>query len=236
MQQIRLQRTIARPNLTFMSHTDPHDAFISDLRYLYMRRVFFLAPEEGTMLVRSLAYMLFGLVAAAHGATVLKSQELKLPLEFEANRGQFAPEVLFLARTSSHFVYLTREGITLGLSSGAQPAAALRMNFVNGNRGARVAPEGRLPGVSNYFVGNDPSSWQREVPHYGRVRYRSRVAGNRPRIPRPRPGPGIRFRRLPGRRSIRHSLELYSRPQPKPRPPWQPADRDRLRHGGAALA
>ena len=29
----------------------------------------------------------------------------------------------------------------------------------------------RLPGISNYFIGNDPSKWQREIPHYAKVRY-----------------------------------------------------------------
>ena len=30
---------------------------------------------------------------------------------------------------------------------------------------------GKLPGASNYFIGNDPARWQREVPNYTKVRY-----------------------------------------------------------------
>jgi len=96
-----------------------------------------------------------------------------LPLEFEANRGQFGPEVIFLARTSSHFIYLTREGMTLGLNGNAQRGRAVQMNLVHADRSAAVAPESPLPGISNYLIGNDPSRWRRNVPHYARVRYGS---------------------------------------------------------------
>ena len=30
---------------------------------------------------------------------------------------------------------------------------------------------------TNYFVGQDPASWRRDVPHYARVRYRGVYAG-----------------------------------------------------------
>jgi uncharacterized protein (TIGR03437 family) len=120
------------------------------------------------MFRRGSLFLLIGLVART-----AKSQELKLPLEFEANRGQFAAEVLFLARTPNHFVYLTREGMTLGLSGDAQRGGALRMRLLDADPSAAVAPESRLPGISNYFIGKDPSRWHRDVPHYGRVRYRS---------------------------------------------------------------
>ena len=116
--------------------------------------------------------LLVGIAGAVQGATV-KSQELRLPLEFEANRGQFAQEVLFLARTPNHFISLTRGGMTLGLSGSDQRGAALQMKLVDAKPSAGVVPESRLPGISNYFIGNDSSRWQRDVPHYGRIRYRA---------------------------------------------------------------
>ena len=125
------------------------------------------------MPLRTLLYLWIGLAAGAQAASMVKSQDLKLPLEFETNRGQFAPEVLFLARTASHFVYLTPAGMTLGLSGSTQRGAALQMQLVHANASSRVVPESRLAGVSNYFIGNDPSGWQRQVPHYGRIRYRA---------------------------------------------------------------
>lgn len=123
------------------------------------------------MLSRGSLCLLLTLIGGAQAATAVRSREVRLPLEFEANQGQFATQVLFLARTPSHFVYLTRDGMTLGLSSSAQRGAALRMRLVDANRSVTVAPENRLAGISNYFIGNDRSRWHRGVPHYGRIRY-----------------------------------------------------------------
>lgn len=128
------------------------------------------------MIKTGLLFLLAGLTFAQSAAPV-QNHEMRMPLEFEANRGQFAPEVLFLARAPEHFIYLTRQGLTLGLNSSSQGGTALQMKLVNAAVGAEVAPEGRMPGVSNYFIGNNPAQWQREAPHYSRIRYRSVWAG-----------------------------------------------------------
>jgi uncharacterized protein (TIGR03437 family) len=104
-------------------------------------------------------------------AVAFAAGQVALPLEFEANAGQFAPEVLYLARTSTHFVYLTRDGVTLGLTGDSAPGSALRVTLAGANLRARIAAEAQAAGVSNYLVGNDASQWRRGVPHFGRVRY-----------------------------------------------------------------
>jgi hypothetical protein len=98
-------------------------------------------------------------------------QPVALPLEFETNTGQFASEVLYLARTSNHFVYLTHTSMTLGLTNAREPGATLRMTLVDANRHASTTGEARSAGVSNYLIGNDPARWRRGVAHYGSVRY-----------------------------------------------------------------
>ena len=35
----------------------------------------------------------------------------------------------------------------------------------------------QLPGRSNYFIGNDPSRWRRNVPQFSRVQYRNLYSG-----------------------------------------------------------
>lgn len=35
----------------------------------------------------------------------------------------------------------------------------------------------RLPGTSNYFIGNDESAWRRNMPHYARIEYREVYPG-----------------------------------------------------------
>ena len=94
------------------------------------------------------------LALAAHASPPVTAENLKLPLEFEANHGQFTPDVLYLARASSHFVYLTQLGFTVGVSGSNRRGAALRMQFAGADSSAAIAPESPLPGVSNYFMGN----------------------------------------------------------------------------------
>jgi hypothetical protein len=104
-------------------------------------------------------------------AGAVKSQRVSLPLDFEINNGQFTPNVLYLARTANHFIYLTRAGMTLGLSSAHESGAVLPMTLLHANPRTSITADAGAGGVSNYFFGNDPALWKRAVPHYGRVRY-----------------------------------------------------------------
>jgi hypothetical protein len=40
-----------------------------------------------------------------------------------------------------------------------------------GSRPARAIAQEPLPGKANYFFGNDPAKWRRDVPTFARVRY-----------------------------------------------------------------
>jgi hypothetical protein len=115
--------------------------------------------------------LLAGVLAGAVSGAAVQDRPVSLPLEFEVNVGQFAPDVLYLARTGNHFVYLTRSGMTLGLTNENEPGAILPMRLVGANQRTSIAPEARAGGVSNYFIGSDPAKWKRGVAHFGRVRY-----------------------------------------------------------------
>src|SRR5258705_343389 len=100
----------------------------------------------------------------------------KLPLSFEINRGQTNPEVKFMARGQGYGLFLTSSGAVLRF---AQPAnhesvdqtkpANERVQEPSSSRGGTVTmrfngsrsvshPVGldKLPGKSNYFIGNKP--------------------------------------------------------------------------------
>jgi hypothetical protein len=49
--------------------------------------------------------------------------------------------------------------------------AVLRMKFRNANPAANVTGIEALPGTANYFIGDDPSKWQINVPTYAKVKY-----------------------------------------------------------------
>src|ERR1022692_2021146 len=94
----------------------------------------------------------------------------KLPLSFEANRGQTARQVKFLARGPGYTLFLTPDAAVLSLHR-QKTNAVLRMKLQGANARASVTGADALPGKSNYFIGSDPSQWRTDVPTYAGVKY-----------------------------------------------------------------
>jgi len=120
----------------------------------------------------------------------------KLPLSFEANAGQADASVRFLARGAGYGLYLAsheavielRKGDCAGMSTrriaidGSEAACqqdVVRMRLAGASIGAASAPVGeeQLPGIANYFIGDDPAKWHTNVPTYAKVRYPSVYPG-----------------------------------------------------------
>ena len=148
-------------------------------------------------LTRSISLSVFIFVLAI-GATALRQapkaqasmeggrvEEMKraygrLPMNFEANRGQAAEEVRFLARGHGYQVFLTDAEAVLRLQAGeAAPGEAgdgetprqgqLRFRVEGGSSSGRLTGRQELRTKSNYLIGNDPAAWRTEIPNYGRV-------------------------------------------------------------------
>ena len=95
---------------------------------------------------------------------------------FEVNEGQTDSQALFLTRTPNYTAFITQQGfMTSGpVGNAAQPNAAPTemaqdIQFLNTNPTATPIAQQLLPGVSNYFIGNDPTQWLTRVPNYGQV-------------------------------------------------------------------
>lgn len=123
----------------------------------------------------------------------------KLPLTFEANRGQTSSEVKFLARGMGYTAYLTAGAIVLSLRHNQtapvqeastvpvmkQPApnqfeplnTTLQFNLVGATKNPIVIGEDQQPGRVNYFIGKDPAKWHTNVPTYAKVRYKNVYPG-----------------------------------------------------------
>src|SRR5262249_22655511 len=115
----------------------------------------------------------------------------RLPLHFEANRGQTAEPVKFLARSPGHTVFLTSTDAVVTFTSSPQNArigrtsvtrarsayATLRWTVVGANPATHVAGRRPLTGTANYFVGKDPARWRANVPMYAAVHYRDVYPG-----------------------------------------------------------
>jgi hypothetical protein len=133
----------------------------------------------------------------------IQASYASLPLAFEANQGQTDSQVKYVARGNGYTLFLTANDAVFALQSRAAVSAAfplrrgaamqaktpaprdtkkdltavVRMQLIGGNSLAKVSASGQLPGKSNYFLGNDPSKWHADVPHYARVSYQDVYPG-----------------------------------------------------------
>src|SRR5215510_13746024 len=98
----------------------------------------------------------------------------KLPLSFEANRGQTDGQVKFLSRGHGYGLYLTGTETVLKLRD---ESSALRMKLLGANPRPQVAGVNQLPGKTNYFIGNDPKKWRKDIPTYAKVKYEAVYPG-----------------------------------------------------------
>ncbi|MEP7337651.1 MAG: hypothetical protein ABI977_07880, partial [Acidobacteriota bacterium] len=126
----------------------------------------------------------------------------KLPLGFEANRGQTSASVKYLSRGAGYTFFLTANEAVMELrraSAGStsmgsaqnsldarvarrtpqsdSQSATLRMKLVGANQRPRITGAEELPGKTNYFLGNDPNQWRKDVPTFGKVKYEAVYPG-----------------------------------------------------------
>jgi hypothetical protein len=96
-----------------------------------------------------------------------------LPLAFEVNRGQAAPDVRFLARGNGYTLYLTTtDAIIAGSAAHAGAAQMTRFHLVGANTQAAIVGLGRQPGTTNYLIGKNLRQWHTGVSLFNKVAYR----------------------------------------------------------------
>jgi len=94
-------------------------------------------------------------------------------LGFELNQGQTNETVKVIARTAEYTLFITAEEAVFAGRDGSVE----RMKLLGANRKTHVEPLEKQLGITNYFIGNDPSKWRTNVPHYGRVELREVYPG-----------------------------------------------------------
>ncbi len=123
----------------------------------------------------------------------------KLPLGFEQNLGQTDPQVRFISRGSGYELFLTPQEAVLSLryskpmgrsplerlayrralrkTEGTEKVSVLRMHLEGANPTPEVVGLNRLPGRTDYYIGNDPKKWRTDVPSYAQVQYQGIYPG-----------------------------------------------------------
>jgi len=84
------------------------------------------------------------------------SRLMALPLWFEPNGDHFQARHLLLSPTQA-VIHIRESRVVLTLQ--------------HANPHARAEALDQVPGISNYYVGNDPKEWRTDVPHFARVQY-----------------------------------------------------------------
>src|SRR3989475_11166498 len=138
-----------------------------------------------SMLALFTFFAAFALPAPAATQARVSESYGKLPIHFEANRGQTDKDVRFLSRGAGYSLYLTASEAVLVLAKpdadakrdarGAQArpdtpvqakSVALRMSLVGAARDPLVSGLEEQAGKANYFIGKDPAKWRTKVPTY----------------------------------------------------------------------
>ena len=88
-----------------------------------------------------------------------------LPAHFEPGT---SPDTYTIRRAGLH-LRLDADGADMMLTRGS--GSSVLSLTLEGAAPRATRPENLLPGVSNYFLGDDPRAWRTGVPHYARVRY-----------------------------------------------------------------
>jgi hypothetical protein len=107
----------------------------------------------------------------------------KLPMSFELNKGQTAAPVKFISRGLGYQLFLTGNEAVLKLQkphapdSDVREGSVLRLKMIGANTAPHAEGQDELPGKVNYFNGNDPERWLRNLPTYARVNFKDVYPG-----------------------------------------------------------
>lgn len=129
---------------------------------------------------------------------VVTATMLGMPLQFEANHGQVDAPVKFLVRGKGYTLFLTPTESVMVLQQRETPAergphakpdpaalrepapikqSVVRMKLEGANPSPAIDGMDQLPGIVNYFIGNDPAKWRTNIPTYAKVHYKDAYPG-----------------------------------------------------------
>ncbi|HEY0765425.1 MAG TPA: SBBP repeat-containing protein [Pyrinomonadaceae bacterium] len=120
----------------------------------------------------------------------------QLPLSFEINKGQLDEVVKFMSHGAGYDLFLTANETVLRVHKprdqqedklkdlsrtntheNVREGTVLRLKMLGASSSPQVAGQDELPGKVNYFIGNDPAKWRRNIPTYRKAFFKDVYPG-----------------------------------------------------------
>jgi len=108
----------------------------------------------------------------------------QLPLSFVPNMGQSDAVVRYLAHAMGGMLFFEDDAVVLSLPTAnrgrqteGQTRSVVHLRFDGVDDAHRVVNAERLPGIVNYFIGNEPSRWLTDLPTYAGIVYEQLYPG-----------------------------------------------------------
>ncbi|HEY6248334.1 MAG TPA: SBBP repeat-containing protein [Candidatus Angelobacter sp.] len=111
-------------------------------------------------------------LAFAQTATTTPIAPMSLPLVFEANRGQTAPQVQYVARSREGALFFMNDGLAVAVPQ----LGAFRLRFEGATAAPEIIADGKLMARSNY-LNSDLRKSVTGVENYSTLRYRAVYPG-----------------------------------------------------------
>jgi hypothetical protein len=126
----------------------------------------------GIVLLASAVSLMAGAPVRDAAAPRARAAMARLPLDFEANEGQWNPAVRYVAHAQQYNVALTETGPSLSFHGGHRVDLALD----GSNPAPEIEPAGKTAVLTSYFLGAK-ENWRAGVANYSKVRYRDVYPG-----------------------------------------------------------
>ena len=115
------------------------------------------------------------------GQGKIQANIAEIPISFIANAGQVDANVRFMVKAGKQTIFFTSEEVVFAASEKRERegprSSVVRLRFAGANGEVKIEGGESLPGIANFFLGNDPEKWRTNVPTYATITYQGLYPG-----------------------------------------------------------
>ncbi len=100
----------------------------------------------------------------------------KVPLYFVPNKGQADERALFYAKTSRYTLWMTKNGLVFDSTANSKRDVS-KLIFLNANKNPEVLSLKPTEHLANYFIGDDPAKWKKDISTSLAILYKNLYPG-----------------------------------------------------------